>query len=179
MLIVPIRTVGVAPIDQRENRHIADRVFRWVEDEPVMCVAQSEDLHWVFFGMDWREPWCDLMSECTHCWPLCAWCWYDCTEDGECRRDDCETHEHWAATAAARVSGPPWFTLPYRELRQAIKDTPWRPQSLIRWRPPLRPSIGDNVLYYPEALATCRGRSMRDVWRSLAFLSLSGARPRL
>lgn len=169
-----IKIEGVAMRDLRDSRIIAENVFRHVTDDPVRCVAESEDLHWVFFGMDWREAVsdCDLMEDCYNCWPRCAYCFYTCSLDGECDRDedDCPTHADWATVAARRVSGPPWFTWAYREVAQAMAATPWRPKPLRRWRPPLRPSTEDHVLYYPECLAFCHGLHMGHVWRGIHFI---------
>ena len=153
-----------------ENYDVATRVFPWI-DEPVQCLAQSQDLHWCFFAMDVAESPCDWIRECFQCWPLCAYCWYVCDLDGYCDQEECLTNEPWARKKTSSIHGPPWFEQAYTELYEAIITTPWRPKT-IWWRTPKRKTAQDSVLYYPEVLEAYRVSSIEAVWRNMFVLTV-------
>ena len=154
----------------REARHVAETVFHWIDEEPVTCIALNEDLPWCFFGMDVREPYCNLIGECYRCWPLCPYCWTSCDPDGMCDDEECITHENWANLRHYGVTGPPWFTQPFTKLLEALNAAPWRPPTLILWRVPMKPSPRDSFVYYPQVLEAFGAQNMRDVWDSISFL---------
>ena len=167
----------MAPMTRRESEDL-DVLFgvfgNHLTDDPVRCLAQSEDLPWVFFGMDARRPYwdCDLAGECWECWPLCGYCFHICNpHDGVCEDDECPRNALDIRTGWERMSGPPWFTGAYRRLEEGSAASPWRPV-ITRWRAPLRSRSTDLTVYYPEALAAWGAPSLPVLWRNILILSI-------
>ena len=160
-------------INERDERNTQWGAF-WNYPDAVMCIVQSDDLNWSFFGMEVLDQHCDRMEDCYQCWPLCAYCWFTTDQDGICDREECPTHEPWAWRNFRQnpIPGPPWFNQAYLEIQQAMSQNPWRPKAKRKWRAPLVPDLQDEILYFPLLLQTGNHRHMNDVWKSVHRLQV-------
>lgn len=161
--------------EEREAMDVLWFVFNnHVEGDPVMCVTQSEDLPWIFFGMDARRPYwdCDASDECHECWPQCGYCFSKCDLDGVCYEDECPTTAFTVWAKWQDMAGPPWFRAAYRKLEEGRAASPWRPPIPTRWRAPLLPRVTDSVLYYPQSLEAWQLPTVERVWYNIVILSI-------
>ena len=152
-----------------EEYIVATSVFANIPQYPITCRSLSDDVNWMFFGAEVTDYPCDDMEMCRQCWPLCLYCWFTTDLDGDCDNEDCLTHEPWARRAADVVTGPPWFTGAFAELRRAVDQNPWRPPPTTRHRPPLAPRATDSCLYYPQALVATNQPDTAHLWSSIRF----------
>lgn len=158
---------------------LSRRIFPWAPTEPVTCIAMSDSMNWCFFGAEVQDFPCEGIGECYYCWPACGYCWFDCDfHDGVCNDEDCLTHETWAwRIDLSKLTGPPWFTRPYVELKEGRNASPVRPPRLRRWRIPLVPTTEDNALHYPQAAERFHTTSIAVVWRHLWGFCVLPPRP--